>query len=396
MKQLAVVGGVYHESCIWPPWNQIYGSGGRAAAAVTTHVQSVKLKAYARSETSERFAPYAATYGFEFEPVSGNQTISFNYYHSLSVPSIFPLPSRIRQNTPISLSEPAVLRFGMIEGSAVVTADRCVFDPQSAFDPEPFEKNGSQTRHLAIVANRGEVTAMSSVADPMEGAKKLLSAGAEVVVVKSGVQGAFVIEGSGVTHIPPFQTDRVWTIGSGDVFAAVFAAQWAVHEMEVAPAALIASSAVADYVESMALPSPSVDVLASTSRKPAIAVRSRVYIAGPFFSLGQRWVVDEARRCLRELGLDVFSPIHDVGSGPACHVAPSDLKALEECDAVFAILDGNDTGTLFELGYAKARAIPIYAVAQAVSDDDLKMVAGSGCRVFDDFVTALHHLAWRT
>jgi nucleoside 2-deoxyribosyltransferase len=159
---------------------------------------------------------------------------------------------------------------------------------------------------------------------------------------------------------------------------------------------MIASKAVAAYVESMALPSPDVETLSRTSRKPASTSRTRIYIASPFFSLGQRWVVDEARRCLLEFGLDVFSPIHDVGSGPGDEVAPSDLKALRECDAVFAILDGNDTGTLFELGYAKALGIPVYALAQAVSEEDLKMVSGSGCRVFDDFVTALHHLAWRT
>jgi hypothetical protein len=34
-------------------------------------------------------------------------------------------------------------------------------------------------------------------------------------------------------------------------------------------------------------------------------------------------------------------------------------------------------------------------LAQTVSEEDLKMVAGSGCKVFDDFVTALHHAAWR-
>jgi nucleoside 2-deoxyribosyltransferase len=85
-----------------------------------------------------------------------------------------------------------------------------------------------------------------------------------------------------------------------------------------------------------------------------------------------------------------------VGAGPASQVAPADLAALEACDAVFAILDGTDSGTLFEVGYARARNKPVYALAQTVSEEDLKMVRGSGCHVFDDFVTALHHTAWRT
>jgi nucleoside 2-deoxyribosyltransferase len=123
-----------------------------------------------------------------------------------------------------------------------------------------------------------------------------------------------------------------------------------------------------------------------------------VYLAGPFFNIGQRWLVDEARRCLLELGMRVFSPIHDGGGGPAEKVGPADLEALDQCDLVFALLDGLDSGTLFEVGWARAREKPkpVYALAPSVSEEDLKMVAGSECRVFEDFVTALHHAAWRT
>lgn len=126
------------------------------------------------------------------------------------------------------------------------------------------------------------------------------------------------------------------------------------------------------------------------------AAEGRIYLAGPFFTLGQRWLIDESRRCLIELGLNVFSPVHNVGSGPADAVAPADLAAIDECDAIFAILDGMDSGTIFEVGYARARNKPVYALAQTVSEEDLKMILGSGCRIYDDFVTALYHVAWRT
>jgi nucleoside 2-deoxyribosyltransferase len=92
----------------------------------------------------------------------------------------------------------------------------------------------------------------------------------------------------------------------------------------------------------------------------------------------------------------VFSPIHDVGPGPAHLVGPADIQALEECDRVFAILDGLDAGTVFEVGYARAQGKPVYALAQAVSEENLKMVIGSHSKVFFDFVTALHHTAWKT
>ena len=396
MTAITIVGGVYHERCIWPDWNNLYGSGGRAVAALSGHIDQIRLRAYARTDTSLAFAPYAATYGFKFDPVEVAQTVSFEYVHSLSNPVIRPTYARIRQNPPINVSDTLVLRFGLLEGSAIVTADRCVYDPQSAFDPEAFGANGSKASHLAIVANRNEVLAMSQSSDPIDGARALLRAGAEVVVIKSGPEGAYVVDDNDVAHVSAYRSKGVWTIGSGDVFAAIFAARWGAHGDSPLMAADLASKAVAAYVESMALPAPTLEMLRSDQRAEAITVPGRVYLASPFFTLGQRWLVDEAREGLKQLGLEVFSPVHDVGRGPAETVAPADLAALNECDRVFAILDGIDSGTVFEVGYARARDVPVYVLAQAVPPEDLKMVTGSDCRVFDDFVTALHHTAWRT
>lgn len=396
MNAITIAGGVYHERAIWPAWDQLYGSAGRAAAGLAGHVGSIVLRTYARADTAAAFQPYATTYGFTFDPVPAEQTISFEYVHSLSTPAILPVPARIRTNAPFSVQASAVLRFGMMEGSAVIDAEHCVYDPQSPFSPEPFARNGSRAAHLALVANRSEIVAMGGVDNPIAAARSLLHDSTEVVVVKCGAAGATVVEPSGVTPVPAYRTERVWTVGSGDVFAGVFAARWAVHGDSALNAAQLASRAVATYVDSMSLPVPSVEALRAMNLQEARARGGKVYLASPFFTLSQRWLVDEARRCLMELGLDVFSPVHDIGPGPAEAVAPADLAALDDCDAVFAILDGLDSGTLFEVGHARAKSKPVYALAQTVSEEDLKMVVGSGCRVFDDFVTALHHVAWRT
>lgn len=396
MNAITIAGGVYHERAVWPAWDQLYGSAGRAAAALAGHVGSVVLRTYARPDTAAAFQPYAAAYGFTFDPMPAEQTISFEYVHSLSTPVISPATARIRANAPFSVEADAVLRFGMMEGSAVIKAERCVYDPQAPFNPEPFGVNGSRAAHLAIVGNRSEIVAMGRNDDPIAAARSLLGDGAEVVVVKCGPAGAAVVEPPGVTTVPAYRTEHVWTVGSGDVFAAIFAARWAAHGDNARDAAGLASRAVATYVDSMSLPIPPVEALCGMKLPEARAIGGKVYLASPFFTLSQRWLVDESRRCLMELGLDVFSPVHDVGPGPAETVAPADLAALDDCDVVLAILDGLDSGTLFEVGHARAKAKPVYALAQAVSEEDLKMVVGSGCRVFDDFVTALHHVTWRT
>lgn len=396
MSAITVVGGIYHESCIWPEWNQVFGSAGRAAAAISGQVDEIVLRGYVHDDLKSQVTALAQVYGLTLDLVGTEQIISFDYVHSLSVPIIRPLPALIKANPPVNVAADVVLRFGVMEGSALVTADRAVYDPQSAFEPEPFADNGSNAKHLAIVGNRGEIISLGKDADHQRAARNLLNAGAEVVVVKSGALGAFVVDANGVTHIPAYRSSRVWKIGSGDVFAGTFAAQWGVNGRSPVEAAAIASRAVAVYVDTMSLPTPGAANLANVELQEAKTVSGRVYLASPFFTLGQRWVVDEARRCLMDFGLDVFSPVHDVGPGPAHEVAPADLAELDKCDVVFAVLDGSDPGTIFEVGYARAKNKPVYGFAQVVSEEDLKMTVGSGCKVFDDFVSCLHHVSWRS
>ncbi len=388
---LSVVGGVYHERCIWPDWNQVYGSAGRAAIAAVGHVSNISLTSYQQRNT-ELLRPLADLEGVTVVATEPGPEISFRYVHSLSAPQIQPAPAILTRRPSLRVEAASVLRFGMLEGDAIVTADRCVYDPQSAFQPEAFAANGSTAKHLAIVGNRKEIVAMAGGGSDWEAAAKTLLKSAEVVVVKLGVGGARVLYKGGQKHIPAYQTGQIFSVGSGDVFAAIFACEWASHGRGPVDAAMAASRAVAEYVDTMSLP-----IAKGLSELPeAIAVDGRVYLAGPFFNIGQRWLVDEARRALKELGLKVFSPIHDGGGGPGEKVGPADLEALKECDLVFALLDGMDSGTLFEVGWARAANKPVYALAQSASEEDLKMIIGSECRVFNDFVTALHHAAWRT
>jgi len=233
-SEIVVIGGVYHEQCIWPEWDQIFGSGGRAAAALVSHADIVTLHTYARADVDIRFQKAAFVYGFDLVTIGTPVAISFEYVHCMSTPVVRPPLARISIQEPINVSADVVLRFGMLEGSGKVNAKWCVYDPQSAFHPEPFWDNGSQAEHLAIVANRSEIVAMASEPDVTAAATALLALGAEVVVVKSGPAGAYVYTvGGAVTHVPAYRSDTVWTIGSGDIFAAIFAAQWAVSPADV-------------------------------------------------------------------------------------------------------------------------------------------------------------------
>lgn len=398
MTSITIVGGVYLEYCEWPSWDMVWGSGGRAAAAVAgSQIDDVRLISYLDNDTKARFAPFADLYGFKLETIERDCPISFDYVHPLSVPVIRPTFGTIPANPPIEITSDIVLRFGMLEGTGIINADTCVYDPQSAFGAEPFDRNGSTAKRLAIVANSSEIQAMCQSATALAGARDLIANSiADVVVVKSGIDGAFVVTERGTDNIPAFGAQNIFKIGSGDVFAASFAAFWAVHDMDPVQAGRLASIAVSDYVESRELPIRSSEDLARSKKLPLKACRDQVYLAGPFFTMAQRWLINEARRSLRGAGLTVLSPFHDIGHGPAEFVGPADVAALKKSDAVFAILDGLDSGTVFEIGFARAIGKSVYVFSQNVAEEDLKMVVGTGCNVFDDFVTAIFAVATRS
>lgn len=395
MRQLSIVGGIYLETCIQPLWNAIYGSAGRAAQAVPHLVsQPLKLFSYLPDDFMPTAARLAEECGAILTATRSSTPIGFEYLHPLSSPIIRPSVAKIAKSAAISVSGDVVLRYGMLEGDAVVDADIAVYDPQSAFDVPHFSDNGSRAKRLAIVMNSREAAAMTGLTDPIQAADKLLNAGAEVVVVKRGAQGALVRTQSDTAIVPLFRTERVWKIGSGDVFSAVFSALWGCQNFSPAEAATLASKAAAFYCNSRSLPIPPVPELRSALMLPVSEGNGSIYLAAPFFDLGQRWLIEETRTILRNMGASVFSPAHEVGPGPADLVAPADIKGLNESDVVLAILNGFDPGTVFEVGYASRRAMPVIALSQNAREEDLKMVVGSGCEVTDDFASALYRALW--
>lgn len=392
--KIEICGGLYREICAWPKWNEVYGSGGRAAHVLSKN-NDVVLNCFSDKKTIKRFkTAIADPAGIQLRTKPLTRSIEFNYLHSLSEPVV--TPPNIKQNNIISIKSSAVLRFGMIEGTAVVDADFCVYDPQSPGAPEAFHSNGSSAKNLAIVANKEEALLLSRASNIDAAAAVLLKSGARTVVVKDGPSGGIVFTKYSKTKIPAYKSEFVWKIGSGDVFAATFFECWALRNIEPIESAQIASRAVSEYTNSMSLPLPSVDDLKLLQKKSARkdpAFR-KIYLAGPFFSIHQRWMVNETRHLLMKFGLYVFSPVHDVGFGSPSKIAADDIAGLQQCDAVFAILDGMDPGTLFEIGYARSIGKPVFAICQSEKLADLTMLQGTNCLILDDLATLIYRLRW--
>jgi hypothetical protein len=294
----------------------------------------------------------------------------------------------------------------MIEGRPAIHAKRVVYDPQDGIKSKHFDANGSTADELALVVSYSEGKALTGEADCTKMAELLIQQPKVTsVVVKCGAQGALVRTSAIHEWVRPFPTARVNKIGSGDAFSAAFAYAWLIENQEPLASAWFASRIAAAYVE---LAQDCIDLsLLEQYRNDARVAEAKfkghghrnipdtqIYLAAPFFNTAEQWRVDEVRDTLKDMGFKVFSPIHDVGMGAPEEVTPADLFGLEQSGVVIALLDGLDPGTLFEVGYARGKGIPVVAVAESVAPDELTMVIGSGCEITNDLSTGIYAVCW--
>lgn len=401
ISNIAIVGGVYEERCLRPDWYEVYGSAGRACSAIAVFESklSAALYCYADQRIQEALRARSALEQTQLHVTTIANTTRFVYVHGLGRPEI----EQASTGQPsITVQAPNILRFGMMEGEGVVEGSNVVYDPQNSTAPEVFHANGSRADRLAVVLNENEARLMTGL--QAVGIEQLVAVvwglnKAEIIVLKRGPLGAVVFDGAACHLVPALHTQNVWKLGSGDVFSAHFALNWAVYGRNAAESALAASCATAFYCQTGGFPNPGdLHSFAAPQVVPSarfLAGRTpKVYLASPFFTLAQLWLVEQTRTQLQNFGLDVFSPYHDVGLGSADQVVEADLAGLRDVDFVFAIADGLDAGTLVEIGYALARGTPVVIYCENESEEDLKMMAGSGCVLCTDYVSAIYRALW--
>jgi nucleoside 2-deoxyribosyltransferase len=437
---LTIIGGTYREKCLEPTWDQLYGSGLRAAVAIhdiliDAHLPSPTLITWVADTEQAELELRAQSFGIHVVPHVRAQAIEFQYEHGLAIPRIYPDPQTLQRIRPAEFKvDGSALILGMLEDLTLnaeksrlsISAESVVYDPQSGSRSVPWSHTGYNCKRLAIVSNLTEADAMlrrlelqtSNVeAKPFAIARALLDAEkAEVVVVKNGAEGAFVVTQHDEYHVhsykPKWATltgaipNHLFPIGTGDVFTGVFAAYWSAIGSDPVEASQRASAAAAYHsaLNPLVIPADPDEVLNaliehSMPLSDHSLARRKVYIAGPLFNFQQRWFIEEVKRCLEEHGVLTFSPYHDVGllgsGATASDIYKADIDGLNGCSAVFAIVDGLDAGTLFEVGYAVAQKIPVVAFKQCAADHDLTMLLGSpGCQIHTDFPSAIFQAAW--
>lgn len=379
---MIVAGGLYLELCEVPRWQEYFGSGGRAAYALAELSPSSELHTYFPQNGSDPCARLERA-GIKVKLYPSEKAIAFSYFHPLTRPVMVPRDVEIKASDPIRIVGQNVVRFGMIEGEAIVTAHNAVYDPQTSKAPPTFRSNGSTAGRLALVMNEGEVRSLAKINHLPDAARHVMETqGAEVLVAKGGTAGALVMTRNDVVPVPPYLTNRIFKIGTGDVFTAVFAHYWAERDLVPSEAADLASRAVAKYCETQRLPIERVDGM---SFLPAPQVNSPlIEVIGRANTLGNRWVLEEAVWSLKELGARVscasLAEATNLPSPPLTGVRP---------DGVLVMLDTLDDSRIYMSNFQGVSKSKILYFTEKEITDDL-----FGFDVVTDFASAMYRAIW--
>lgn len=404
---ITIIGGAYIEICSFPERFLFRGSGGRAAAFLSSIDVDVTLITELGKKDGSYFKQIAKNYYYQLKSINERKEIIFYYSYPLAVPHITYSQDDDKLSEQEIIEGENVLIYGMLEGNPQVHAQRVVYDPQNGINAQHFSANGSSARELAIVLSLSEGIALSGKDTPEEIAQSLIATPSTViVVVKCGPKGACVCTHEAIRWISPYNTERIYKIGSGDIFSAAFTYAWITKSQDPFISALFASRCCAQYVETGIdrigklqadeyLYSAHDEICLMSSCKMPKS-NGYIYLAAPFFTMMQKYLVDEVRRIITLMGYRVFSPIHDVGHGSPKDVATKDLHALDHASAVLAILDTQDCGTIFEIGYARAKGIPVIIVMESQVQKDLTMFIGSKCKIYDDLSSGIYSACWES
>ena len=375
---MIVAGGSYLEHCRYPYWSRLFGSGLRAALALQKISPQTELFTYAPPEYAEDIRVSLAGAGLKGQVSPAATSMRFEWLHPFQLES-FP-DSRMKQLPDLQISAPCVLRFGMLEGSARVEAQRVVYSLQN--ETEGFFKNGSRTDELVMVVSERELARMlpgaTTVADRI--AQLLdLPGYAQLkrfaVLLRNEVgQITLHLRGGAAVEIVTYASESYFKIGGGDVLAAGFAQAWMEEDLPLEEAADRGARSLAWFVQDGRLPLPEAHALPT---RPQGDFPERVRIIGSdTIEMGQ--LVVTTADWLEGLGIDLTVEL-DGHSNEGSSVAPT------------LVLIGN-----------RASHSEIAELADSSATATLRVVFGNraawldgyfpGATVVEDYASALHHL----
>ena len=204
---MIIVGGIYHELRRDPDREDLFGSGLRAAYALSNTTAPPTLRSVATAEEAD----LVKGMGIMLDCVERVWPIQFSYDTPISSPT-HDYYGPGSQTINLAAQDETALAFGMLEAKPTVNAARLVIDPQSPNIMDLREHFDWKAERLAIVGNQREILRLAgstsrSVSEASEQVRVLYSA--ELVITKCGPRGAVLVDNSGLSLIDPYPTEVV-------------------------------------------------------------------------------------------------------------------------------------------------------------------------------------------
>lgn len=271
-------------------------------------------------------------------------------------------------------------------------------------DPKPNEKSIHQAREIlkyvtVLLVNEEEALLISESKDINKAIEILEKMGPKYIVIKRGHRGCILVHDGNTVEIPAYKSNVICTLGSGDVFGGALAATF-LKTGDIEYSIQIGNCVAANFIESLEIET----VIDKEGVEKDIHYRERyvanegsskrIYLAGPFFSDQEiNWVRHVSDR-LENAHFTVLSPSRengfiykDTSLDQRKNIFQADIDLLNSSDIVVALLDHDDPGTCFEIGYAFKKGVPVYGFK--TSRADLNNMIQFGCKQITDNIEEL-------
>lgn len=395
---ITIIGGTYREVNLEQGSHEIFGSGLRSANYILENTDSaVQYYTFGDCKVQKHLNNYKKIFkAFNFQIEEIDHLITFKYNFALDNPDIYPDPNTLNIGKPTEVVGDNIICFGSLEGSFNSTGNKVVYDPQTSINPKLFSTT-NKAQEVIYVVNKSEAESISKSKEINEILNFFFDVEkVKALIIKNGPSGAKVyLSNSEGLPIPAYITDKVHKIGSGDIFTTAFSYYWFNTDWEIPECALYASKSTAlycNYGAGAVLNKNS--IFEFKEFNPQNISNKQVYLAGPIFSLSEIILVDKVREALLGFGIKVFSPYHDVGYGNSKQIAIKDIQGIENSDIILCLLDGLDSGTLIELGYAMSKGKKLIGYHTTVEHDSLFMLKVADIEYYNDLTTALYKVIW--
>lgn len=261
-------------------------------------------------------------------------------------------------------------------------------------DPKLNDKSIQQAREIlkyvtVLLVNEEEALLLSESIDINEAIRKLEKMGPRYTIIKKGHKGCILVQEGEKIEIPAYKSNVVCTLGSGDVFGGALAATF-LETGDIEYSVQVGSCVAANFIESFVIETviDKVGVEKDIHYREKFIINEaspkRIYLAGPFFSKQElNWVHYIGKR-LEAACFTILSPSrengvinNDTSLEQRKSIFQADINLLNSADIVVALLDHDDPGTCFEIGYAFEKGIPVYGYK--TSQTNLNNMIQCGC-----------------